>query len=260
MLNCVRITALCLIALLLDGLAGANEARLPDARTLFDAGKYDQALAIAEAADSPEGLTLAAELLSAKVLLGYVDDAKDSAKQARKWAGEAVKRDPDFAEARVQYALAYGFETRSSSPFRAWRKKLPAKTFKAIQVVRERYPDDPRGDALLGAWHLGIVRKAGDKNARKWFEASEADGIKYYQAAIDRAPDDIVIASNFALILLAIDQDRFLDQAVALMDKIETLPPRNAVEREVKSRMAGLMIYETPEELQENVTRLLDGE
>ena len=260
MFRCVRITALCLSALLLAGLAWANEARLTDARILFNAGEYDQALAIAEAADSPEGLALAAELLSAKVLLGYVDDAKDSAKQARKWAGEAVERDPELAEARVQYALAYGFETRASSPFRAWRKNLPAKTFDAIKIVRDRYPDDPRGDALLGAWHLGIVRKAGDKNARKWFEASEADGIKYYQAAIDRAPDDIVIASNFALILLAIDQDRFLEKARSLTDKVAGMTPRNAVESEVKSRMAELMTYETPEDLRGNVSRLLDGE
>ena len=236
-----------------------SELALSDARTLLVEGEYDQAITQASALQTPEGLVLASESLSAKVMLGYVDSPRKQAKQARKWAEDALEMEPDSQEARVQFALAYGFETRSSSPFRAWRKKLPQKTLTAIEEVRARYPDDPRGDALLGAWHLGIVRKTGDENGKKWFGASEADGIHYYDMALAAAPNDIVIAANYALILLAIDQDRHMERAAEMIRQLVTLSPQNATETEVQSRMGSLLDYTDMDDLRQRVETLLDG-
>ena len=134
----------------------AFASALDDARTLLEDRKFDQAIELARADGSPEGLVLAAETLSTKVMLGYKDDANDRAKQARKWAETAQDKLPRSQEAMVQYALAYGIEARTSSTFRAWRKKLPQKTLAVIDAFRAAYPDEPRGDALLGGWHLGI--------------------------------------------------------------------------------------------------------
>lgn len=233
---------------------------IEDARETFLAGDYDAAIAMALLTNSPEGLTLAAEVLSAKVMLGYVDDPNDSAKQARKWAEKAVKTAPDSREARIQYALAYGFETRTSSPFRAWRKKLPKKTRRAIDYCRKHYPADPRADALLGAWHLGIIRAAGEKNGKKWFEASEDAGMKYYESALKAAPQDIIIASNYAVTLLGLDTDRHLARATEVMQAIAVMPTNNTVETDVKSRIEKLNSKTGDlEALKAAVTKMLEG-
>lgn len=234
---------------------------LLDARAQLLSGQYDTAITMGETMGTAEGLSLAAESISAKVMLGYVEDAKDSAKRARKIAAKALELDDMSHEAHVQYALAYGFETQSSSPFRAWRKKLPKKTFNAIMDVRDKFPEDPRGDALLGAWHLGIVRKAGEKRAANMFDANEADGITHYETALSRAPDDIIILSNFTAVLLTIDATRHHDKARPLLEHIFAVPVSNAVEEDVKSRMMQFQPHlDDPMQLMKLAEMLLDGQ
>jgi len=244
------------------GLTWANTAMaasLSEARALFNAGQYDAAISMAKVLETPEGLLLAAETLSAKVMLGYVDDPNKSAKRARKWAQSALKGAPDSQEAHVQYALARGFETRTSSPISAWRKRLPRKTRAAINEVRSLYPDDPRGAALLGAWHLGIVRKAGHKNGKKWYGASEADGVNWYKTAMEAAPQDIVIASNYAVTVLALNQEKYLDQSRDILKRVTDMVPRNAMEKEVQTRMKSLLPYFNDKDaLTEKVNEMLD--
>lgn len=238
----------------------AYSSSADDARALFEQGDYDAAISMAIDLKTAEGLTLAAESMSAKVMLGYVEDANDSAKTARKWAEKAVKKAPNSQEAQVQYALAYGFETRTSSPFRAWRKKLPEKTLKTIEAYRAEYPDDPRGDALLGAWHLGIVRKTGKDDGKGWYGASEEDGIKYYQSAMDAAPDNIVIASNFGVTLLSVDMDAHFDKATELLTTVSGMQPRNAVDVDVQKRVVRLLeASQDRGALKDAVDELLDG-
>lgn len=236
-----------------EALAGS----LADARTLFIIGEYDAAIQMAIAEDTPEGLTLAAEILSAKVMLGYVEDHNKSAKQAKKWAEKAMKTDPNSQEARVQFALAYGFETRTSSPFTAWRKSLPKKTMAAIDVVRTYFPDDPRGDALLGAWHLGIVRKAGSKRAKSMFDAEVKLGIDGYEAALAAAPDDVVIGSNYAVTILAIDTEKYFDRGVEILRHIVSLPPQNAVDRDIQARMQALLSFSEDRDLLTHAVKVL---
>ncbi len=232
-----------------------------NARSELLSGNYDTAIMLGEDMGTAEGLSLAAETLSAKVMLGYVDDPKDSAKRARKLAAKALKLDGSSREAHVQFALAYGFETQSSSPFRAWRKKLPQKTLSAIETVRAKYPDEPRGEALLGAWHLGIIRKAGAKRGAKMFEASEEAGMRHYELAIDQSPNDIVILSNYTATLLAIDAARHHEKAKRLLLHIFETPSSNAIDQDVKSRMLQFKPHlEDPKTLMMLAEQLLDGE
>lgn len=241
-------------------LAFANTP-LIDARSQLLSGQYDTAISMGETMGTAEGFSLAAETLSAKVMLGYTENAKDSAKRARKLAKKALELDSSSQEAHVQYALAYGFETQSSSPFRAWRKNLPKKTLNAITDVREKFPEDPRGDALLGAWHLGIVRKAGEKRAENMFDANEISGIDHYEAALARTPEDIIILSNFAAVLLSIDADRHHDKTILLLNRIFEAPANNAIEEDVKSRMMRFQPHlSDPMTLMKLAEMLLDGE
>lgn len=245
------ISLFAILTLMVSSLAAADDAALSDARDRLLAGEYQTALSLGQSLETAEGLALAAEALSAQVMLGLVEKPRKTATRARKLAQDALKLDPESHNANVQYALARGFEAQNSSPFRAVRKNLISKSRKAIEAVREKFPDDPRGDALMGAWHLGIVRKAGTGRADDLFNARAEDGIKFYGLALERVPDDIIILSNYSATLLAIDADLYKDKAEKMLDHVSKLEPQNMAEAAVKERMAEFLLhFENTEELE----------
>ena len=186
-----------------------------------------------EALETAQGYTLAAESLSAQILLADVDKISKRAKQARALAMQALALEPMLYDAQLQYALADGFITRSASPLMVWRKKLPQKTYARIEKFRTAYPEDARAMALEGAWHLAIIRKAGPKNGPKLFGASLSEGRALYEMARLRAPDDIIIRTNYAFALYALGADEYDDEAKALLEGVSGLTPRSDLERRV---------------------------
>ena len=232
------ISLLAILTLLVSSIAAADDDALLDAREKLLAGDYETAMTMGQSLETAEGLSLAAEALSAQVMLGLVERPRKTATRARKLAKDALKLDPDSHNANVQYALARGFEAQNSSPFRAVRKNLISKSRKAIEAVQEKFPGDPRGDALMGAWHLGIVRKAGAGTADDLFNATAEDGIKFYDLALERAPDDIIIMSNYSATLLAIDSELYGDKAEKMLVQVSILDPQNMAETAVQDRMA----------------------
>lgn len=230
-------------------------------RHLFNTGDYKSAIKAGKDMGGVEGLSLASESMSAQVLLGQVKKRRKTATKARKLAQKALKLDPDSHEAIVQYALARGFETQSSSPMRVWRKGLIKKSKDAIIDVQEKFPQDARGDALMGAWHLGIVRRAGEERALDWFEATEADGIAFYQASLLKRPDDIIILANFATALLAIDSERHVERARILAERAYAAEPSISLERDVQDRLKKLKpLFEDPDALKSMAEAILDDE
>lgn len=254
-----------LIGLVLIGFSAITFADdqpiISQAQQYYQTGKYDEAIGLTEGLESAKGLSLAAEIISAKVMLGHFEKPRKAATRARKLAQKAQKLAPELYEAKVQYALARGFETQSSSPFRAWRKNLIPKTRKAIEKVQAENPKDPRGDALMGAWHLGIVRKAGAGRADDLFSATEAEGIRFYEAALKRAPSDLIILSNFTAVLISIDPEKHFEKAMGLLKRIDKAEPTNAVERDVKQLMAEMIAHsDDAEKLKELADTLLGDE
>lgn len=224
-------------------------------------GDYETAITQAEALQSAQGYALAAEGLNAQILLGEVDDINDEAKRSRDLASRALAIEPDLFNARLQYALADGFVTRSSSTFKAWRKKLPAKTLAIATALHDDYPDDPRSAALLGAWHLGVVRKAGEKNGEKWFGASTEEGRRLYNLARAAAPQDILISTNYAAALLALDEAAYANDVYAILSSTMEMVAANDVERKVQAQ-AGLILshMDDLDDAKDVAEDFLDGE
>jgi len=180
-------------------------------RAHMKAGDYISAYDAADRLNTADGQALAAEVLLSEIMLGQARKNKKQAKRARKLAKGGLELDPTHQNARLQYAIADGFVTRETGDVSAWMKKLPQKTEVIVQAYRTDFPEDPRGDALLGAWHLAIARKAGNKNAEKWFGASIDQGQVLFGAARESEPDDIIIAVNYAFSLLALKEEDFPD-------------------------------------------------
>jgi len=231
-------------------------------RSYMADGEFKTARAEAESLGTAEGYALAAESLLSEIMLGQADKNKKQAKRARKLAKAGLELEPAHQNARLQYAIADGFVTRETGDVSAWMKKLPQKTEAIVQAYRTDFPNDVRGDALLGAWHLAIARKAGDKNAQKWFEASIAEGRKLFLAARAAEPNDPIIGLNYAFALIALEDEDLDDteEAEAILDEIVKLTPSDHLSTVMVSYAKGALArLNNRESAREYVELFLDG-
>lgn len=246
------------IALFLAAPAWANSAS--EVRSLITSGDYETARTLAENLETAEGYALAAESLSAQILLGEVTKLNKKSKQAREYSEQALALDPALYNAKLQYALSDGFVTRTSGDITAWRKKLPTKTLATIQNFRTAYPDDPKGLALEGAWHLGVIRKAGAKNGGKWFGASLVEGERLYAEARVKAPNDVLIETNYAMSLLVLDVEAYGPQVKPILEAVATMSAEDDLYRKVQGKAAKVLtVYSDDKKVEKLAGRFLDG-
>lgn len=245
----LRLTCAVLASLILSGPSLA--AGPVDVRAALASGAFETAYVQAESLETAEGYALAAEVLLSEIMIGNVEKNKKQAKRARKLAEAGLELEPSNQNARLQYAIADGFITRETGDVKAWMKKLPQKTEAIVQAYRTDFPTDPRGDALLGAWHLAIARKAGDKNAKKWFGASAAEGQALFQNARLAEPNDIIIGVNYAFALLALKDDEddetvslaYTEEARQILTKVMDIESNDFLGRTLKTYAAKALIH-----------------
>ena len=248
-----------LFAFLLASPAWGNSAA--EVRGLIAAGDYETARELAQTLETAEGYALAAESLSAQILLGEVEKLNKKSKQAREFSEQALALDPALYNARLQYALSDGFVTRTSGDIKAWRKKLPTKTLATIQAFRKAYPEDPKGMALEGAWHLGVIRKTGEKNGGKWFGASLAEGERLYAMARAKASNDVLIETNYAMSLLVLDCEAYAPKVRPLLEAVAAMPANDDLYKKVQGKAAKtLAASDDLKAMEKMAERFLDGE
>ena len=239
--------------------AWANSAE--DVRALITAGEYENAYSIASELNTAEGFAMAAESISAQILLGEVTRLNKQSKQARKLAQTALSLEPENYNAKLQYTLADGFVTRTSGDITAWRKKLPTKTLAVIRDFRQSYPDDPRGLALEAAWHMGVIRRAGERNGRKWFGASLDEGLKLYNMARNKNPNDILIETNFAMSLLVLNSEHYGPFTWPILENISQSQVSTDLDRKVQARAVQVLTHhEDQKRVKKLAADFLDGE
>lgn len=222
------ITTSWLLTAFFTPLAGA--AGIDDARVSLSSGKYDKAFEQASRIGNPEALLLGAEAINTKLLLGQSTAPKKDAKKAMKIALDILTSNPSNADAKLLYAISYGFYGRSVSPIKAWRKKIPQKIETAILDAITANPDNANSYALYAGWHLGVYAKAGPKTARRMYGANIEDGISNFERAQSLLPDDMMINANYALMLFAIDKDAYKSRIDPLFAAVSAAQPKNSAE------------------------------
>jgi len=244
-------------------MAPAAFSNSPDAiRQAMIAGDFVSAFEQAEQLETANGYALAAESLLSEIMIGQAKKNKKQAKQARKLAEAGLEIDPMHQNARLQYAIADGFVARETGDVSAWMKKLPQKTHAIITAYRSDFPADPRGDALLGAWHLAVARKAGGKNAEKWFDATIEEGREFFQKARITQPNDVVINVNYAFSLMALKSDDFdyIEDVRQILSEVVEATPDDHIGRLLQSyAVEALANIEDQDKLRDYVCLFLDG-
>ena len=251
-------SVLIVFALLFAAPAWAQTAS--DLRDLLTAGDFDEARMMGEALGTAEGLRSGGGGSGLANILGEVGKLHSNSKVALKLAEKALELDPNLYEAKLQYALADGFVTRTTSDITSWRKGLPPKTLARIQAFRADYPQDPRGLALEGAWHLAIIRKLGEKKGEKWYGASLDKAETLYGEARRLAPNDVLIDTNYAMGYLALGGDIYGPKVKPILETIAAQPVNEYVYAQVQIKAGKVLAaYGDDKKVEKMAKRFLDG-
>lgn len=199
------------------GAAATAAAQIPErARNAFAAGNYLIAASLAEGDGSADALAFAARARIADAITREDGLCRDCLIEAETVAETAIKHDPNNAEAYVQLAIAIGFRGRLVSTLEAQAEGLAEKGRAAIDRALECDPNNAWARASLGGWHLEIVHRAGPILASVLYGAREEDGLASFRQAVAADPG-LLLQYHFALSLLALDTQRFRDEALAAL-------------------------------------------
>ena len=250
--------------------APAFAQNISETQNLIKSGSYAKAVEMGKALNTADSLAFASEALAREIMLGESESPKASAIAARNLAEKALDIEPDHQNARLQFVVTDGFVARYTGDVTAWFKKLPQKSLELIQAYRTDFPDDPRGDALMGAWHLEIIRKAGEESAERWFGARPDYGKAYFEKALHRDPDDAIVNVNYAFALIALVETEKTDKAAIkaqnlrraqmLIETALSSAPSDDLTRKMQAKAnVAQSLYDSPSELKSFVDAFFEG-
>jgi hypothetical protein len=223
-------------------LALAPSARASEtARALYRSGDYLAAAAQAEADGGADDLALAARALLALCVTqpGRADIDALIARAVR--LGErALALARGSVAARLQLAAALGMKGRRSSIREAVRAGYAPRGRRLIEEAIVAAPDEPWAHALLGGWHLEVLRRGGHWGAM-FYGARLSEGLAAFDRARMLAPNDPAIAVQYGAALLALDAQRFVTRAADLFAAARVCVARDALERHLVAAAARLV-------------------
>lgn len=207
---------------------------------LYRSGDYEAAIAAGEAANSGEGLAVAARAAFAEANLSE-QPCLACLKRVEGLARRSVKLDAGHPDAFVYLAAALGYEARIIGYVRASLARYPEQAKDAIDRALAVAPDDAWSLAAAGAWHIEIVRNGGSLLARTLYGARFDAGVDYFRRAFAADPQNLVIHLQYVLALSAYDLDANREIVAGELATIASLQPRTEYERVMKERAARLL-------------------
>ena len=204
----------------------ADAPAIPNA-VAYDEGRYDDAVTLGVTDGSAAALVLVARARLAKIDLGLSDNHKADAKAAMRDAEKAMELDPANAEAHLMKVAALGMLARGMSKMKSFRKGMAGKSRKHIEAALELDPDSAWAQAMLGMWHLEIVRRGGKFGARVT-GANAKKGAAECAQAMQSERYDAGMGTQCGLALLICTED-FADQAKATLQQA-SLSSQNGVD------------------------------
>ena len=206
----------------------------PDAGALDlnRAGDYDAAAHAAATAGGAENLALAARALNAQAYLD-TDKAKarKAAKRAFEFAEDAVTADPLLLEGHLQGAIALAQRGARMAAWKAFVLGLAQRARDRLDAALALEPENPWTLSTSAAWRLEVARRGGGDV----YDADADLGYREFIAARTAAPDNIPIAYECALRLLAHDRAAWRADGLAALDAALAHPPQNAFEQDVQA-------------------------
>lgn len=219
-------------------------ADMDQARQAYVEGRWQDAAAHAQLAGGADGYAFAAGAILAQLMVEPLHPERpELARRALQLAEYAHRLDDEHAEARLRLAGALGYRGRFMNGMRAYVGRIPQRGKRLLETLVEENPNDPWAVGMLGAWHLEVARRGGNRGMRA-LGASVDAGIGFYTNAIALDPHNPAPRYFFALALLALDDAAYYPQARQQVAVALQMPPRDAFEAAVQSdarQLAGLI-------------------
>lgn len=254
--------ALCLSALLL-GVSSSAFAQAPaPAMEAFESGQWGVAESTASsAATDVEALILASEAALMPVTLDQAEgmsrrERRQAALRAQEYAEAALALEPGNAQAHLRLAAGLGYQSRYVNKLRAVMMGLPQQGRDHMIEAIALDPSEPWGPAMLGAWHLEVVRRAGEG----MFDANEAEGLTLMRQSVEMEGAPAAIPYRFAVALVAADPAIHGEEAIAMLNRALETADTDAVGQAVSGLATSLLeLLETdPAAAQAEAVRLLE--
>lgn len=194
--------ALLLLMLTLAFPAVASE-RFEAALDACARGEFREAAQMARGLGTSEGMALAARAVLAEGdYLAPRSSRRAAFEQAAQHARDAVALDPRNPEGHLYLAVALGFLGRIDGSIVAHFAGYADEARDHIDRALAIAPANPWANALLGGWHLEIVRNGG-LLGESLYGASFEKGISAYKRALTLDAGNAAIAYQYALQLAA---------------------------------------------------------
>ncbi len=233
-------------------------ATFEEAEKLFVEGDFPAAADLAAELGTAEGLALAARASLAHMdFTAAPDERSDTVRLAERFARDALAKDANHVEALLHLSIAIGHKARERGAIVAHFQGLAREGRSYLDRAIALDPDNSWGYGMLGAWHMEIVRHAGNGLAGLVYDADAAEGIALFEKAFDLDPDNLLLNEEFAIALLALDAKNHAQRAAGHLRKALGLAPRHRLEELAQARArAALAAVESGD--QREVSRLIE--
>ena len=207
---------------------------------LYKAGQYEDAIKAGEAANTGQGLAVAARAAFAEANLSEMP-CLPCLQRVESYARRSIALDSMHPDAFVYLAAAFGYQARIVGPITAQFRRYPEDAKAALDHALAVAPNDDWALAALGAWHIEVVRNGGSLLARTIYGARVDTGTEYFYKAFAAEPNNLVTRFQFALSLSGYDFEANSGPATAALDSIRAIEPRTAYEGIIKQRAQRLL-------------------
>ena len=184
----------------------ADAGSLDLAQTAFAEGRFIDAARIAEDLGTPAGLMLAAQSLQVHGhFIAEGDQADLYLRQAIELAEEAVRVDPESAEAHVHLAAAIGRHAEAVGSFEASNRGYGEAIREAAEKALALDPELAEAHLTMGRWHVGVIDALGSFLAGMLYDASEDAALEHLERALELKPDSKTVLLESATGMLILD-------------------------------------------------------
>ncbi|MCI4644385.1 MAG: hypothetical protein MRY64_06335 [Hyphomonadaceae bacterium] len=226
-----------LIAGAVVGLAHGEETMAPRqaAADAYAAGRYADAARIAVAADTADAYALAARAVLAEAMCQGAQPSDAVLTRAELLAAEALTRDPNHVEGRLQLAIALSLRMRPMSKMQAWRTGLGEEARELAEGVIRDDPANAYAHGFLAVWHVEVVRRGGSFGAAM-MGASLEQAFNHYERARALAPNDAGLHWQMARALAAYDPEDYRGEIDAALARTLAADEHTALQRVMVAR------------------------
>jgi hypothetical protein len=220
-------------------LAAPAAQAAPDTLALYQAGKYDQAIASGTHDATALGYATAARAALADAMLK--SPCLECLKRAADLSHRSIAADPKLSDAYVYLAVSLGYQGRIIGPIRAQLDGYPEEAKRNLDEALLADPKNAWALAALGGWNIEIVRGGGVNLARWLYGASLEAGMKAFDAAFRVQPDNLVLRYQYALSLAGLDLGEWQGQVETTLERAATARANTAYELFAQGRARELL-------------------